>query len=146
MSPFLASGTADHGRARELAAARLDEAIPAAEAGWLEDHLAACPDCSAVAAEYDDQRSALRSLRLDTPEPPRDLWARTSAALESEGARGSWRPAWLRNSASGSATPSVATPLMLSITSPVKVGFVCGSRRVMPLTTSMPLVTCPMMV
>ncbi len=28
------------------------------------DHLAGCPDCGAVAAEYDDQRSALRSLRL----------------------------------------------------------------------------------
>ena len=34
----------------------------------------------------------------------------------------------------------------LSIASPVKVGFWVGSRRVRPLTTSMPLITCPKMV
>jgi hypothetical protein len=32
------------------------------------------------------------------------------------------------------------------IMSPVKVGFVVGSRRVRPLTTFMPLITCPNMV
>ena len=131
MSPFLASGTADHGRARELAAARLDEAVPAAEAGWLEDHLAACPDCSAVAAEYDDQRSALRSLRLDTPEPPRDLWARTSAALESEGARGSWRPAWLRVRT----VPLAPVAALMVVTIVVGAGLLNG-RGLFPDSTS----------
>jgi hypothetical protein len=40
-----------------------------------------------VAAEYDEQRLALRGLRHDQPQPPRDLWARTAAAIEAEPAR-----------------------------------------------------------
>ena len=79
-----ASGPADHARARELAALRLDEPLPTQEAAWLDDHLAACDPCRAVAADYDLGRSALRALRVATPQAPRDLWARTSAALEAE--------------------------------------------------------------
>ncbi len=88
------AGAADHDRARELAAARLDEVLSARDVAWLEDHLAACQDCSAVAAEYRAQSSLFGPLRMDTPEPPRDLWARTAAALESEGARGHRRAGW----------------------------------------------------
>jgi Putative zinc-finger len=99
MRPHLGRSTAaaDHDRARMLAAARLDETLPAGDADWLEAHLAACPDCRGVAAEYDEQRSFFSPLRLDTPEPPRDLWARTAAALESESARGYRRPGWRRS-------------------------------------------------
>jgi len=79
------AGAAVHDRARDLAATRLDEPLPAADLAWLEDHLAACADCAAVAAEYDEQRLSLRAFRLDLPEPPRDLWARTAAALDAEG-------------------------------------------------------------
>jgi len=79
------AGAADHDRARNLAATRLDEALAATDLAWLEDHLAACADCAAVAAEYDEQRVSLRAFRLDLPEPPRDLWARTAAALDAEG-------------------------------------------------------------
>ena len=37
--------------------------------GWLNDHLAWCGPCRAVAAEYDEQRLALRALRFDEPGP-----------------------------------------------------------------------------
>lgn len=76
----------DHDHARELAATRLADPLPPSDAAWLASHLAWCAPCRAVAAEYDTQRIALRSLRLDPPlPPPRDLWARTAARLETEG-------------------------------------------------------------
>ena len=53
---------------------------------WLDDHLAGCSACRAIAAAYETDRLALRALRDRQPEPPRDLWARTSAALERESA------------------------------------------------------------
>jgi WD40-like Beta Propeller Repeat len=74
----------EHERARTLAAQRLDEALDPADATWLTDHLAACESCRAIAAEYDADRVALRGLRDVAPRPPRDLWARTSAAIERE--------------------------------------------------------------
>ncbi len=82
---------ADHARARELAAARLDEVLPVRDATWLSTHFASCDACRAVADEYDLGRSALRALRATTPEPPRDLWARTTSALEAERGRRSRR-------------------------------------------------------
>ncbi len=78
---------ADHARARDLAAQRVDGPVAPDDAGWLNDHLAWCGPCRAVAAEYDEQRLALRALRHDQPVPPRDLWARTAAAIEAEPAR-----------------------------------------------------------
>ena len=64
--------------------------LGAEEAGWLDEHLAGCAPCAALAAQYAADRLALRSLRDATPEPPRDLWARTAAAIEREssGSRG----------------------------------------------------------
>ena len=73
-----------HERARVRAAERLDGPLGLAEATWLEEHLAACADCAAVAASYADDRAALRALRDTAPQPPRDLWARTAAAIERE--------------------------------------------------------------
>ncbi len=78
---------ADHTRARELAAQRVDGPIGPDDTGWLNDHLAWCGPCRAVAAEYDEQRLALRALRFDEPVPPRDLWARTAAKIEAEPSR-----------------------------------------------------------
>lgn len=75
---------ADHERARELAAERVDSAIEPDDAHWLNDHLAWCGPCRAVAAEYDEQRLSLRALRFEQPVPPRDLWARTAAKIEAE--------------------------------------------------------------
>ena len=52
------------------------------ESAWLDDHLAGCPACLATAEAYEADRLALRSLGATMPEPPRDLWARTSAGIE----------------------------------------------------------------
>jgi anti-sigma factor RsiW len=69
-----------HDRARMLAAESVDGSLAPGDAEWLDAHLGACPDCAAVAEEYRAIHLELGSLA--TPEPPRDLWARTSAALD----------------------------------------------------------------
>ena len=71
-----------HERARARAAERLDGPLGLTEAAWLDDHLAGCPSCAEIAAAYAADREALQTLRQDAPEPPRDLWARTAAAIE----------------------------------------------------------------
>lgn len=70
-----------HERARLLASAAVDETLEPSEAEWLDLHLAGCADCAAVAAEHAALHRELRS--LEAPEVPRDLWARTAAALDS---------------------------------------------------------------
>ena len=62
------------------------------ESTWLDEHLAGCASCTAVANAYEDDRLALRALRTQQPEPPRDLWARTAAAIESTEAGGRRTP------------------------------------------------------
>jgi hypothetical protein len=69
-----------HERARTLAATAIDVKLEAFEAAWLAEHLKACAECREVAAEYRAIHDELRSLK--EPLPPRDLWARTSAALD----------------------------------------------------------------
>jgi Putative zinc-finger/WD40-like Beta Propeller Repeat len=71
-----------HERARALASDRLDGSLAAADALWLDDHLATCDACRAVAVDFAANRELLRALPV--PEPPRDLWARTSVALDRE--------------------------------------------------------------
>jgi hypothetical protein len=78
----LARDAADHERALELASTRMDEVLPAGESAWLEAHLDRCDACRRVIGEYEVQRSALRALFAQRPEPPRDLWARTAAAMD----------------------------------------------------------------
>lgn len=86
------SRSADHSRARELAAARIDEPLVSEDASWLAEHLVACAECRGVAAGYDEQRVLLRVMRNSPPLAPRDLWARTAAAIEGGGGRSSrWR-------------------------------------------------------
>ena len=75
-----------HERARVRAAERLEEPLPSAEESWLESHLAGCEPCRATAEAYATDRLALRQLRDERPEPPRDLWARTAAGMEREAA------------------------------------------------------------
>ncbi|MFL5751130.1 MAG: zf-HC2 domain-containing protein [Chloroflexota bacterium] len=72
----------DHARARARAAERLDGPLDPAEAAWLDGHLGSCARCAAVAADYSAQRHELRALRDREPLPPRDLWARTAAAID----------------------------------------------------------------
>jgi hypothetical protein len=76
--------TTSHARARADLSDRLDGVLDPGEAGWLDEHLAGCAECRAAAAEYEADRDALRSLRDLRPVPPRDLWARTAAAIEHE--------------------------------------------------------------
>ena len=73
-----------HVRARADLSDQLDGPLEPREASWLEGHLEACPDCRVIAAAYVAQQLELRGLRDRIPPPPRDLWARTSAAIESE--------------------------------------------------------------
>ncbi|HET9083609.1 MAG TPA: zf-HC2 domain-containing protein [Candidatus Limnocylindrales bacterium] len=74
-----------HERARARLAERLDGPLELEESTWLDEHMTGCASCAAVAAAYAADRQALRGLRDQPPEPPRDLWARTAAAIEAEG-------------------------------------------------------------
>jgi hypothetical protein len=69
-----------HERARLLASEAIDTDLQRGDAEWLAAHLDGCPECRTVADDYCALRDELRSLAV--PEPPRDLWARTSAALD----------------------------------------------------------------
>ena len=51
---------------------------------WLAGHLEACAECRNDREAYLADRSLVRGLREATPEPPRDLRARTMAALDRE--------------------------------------------------------------
>lgn len=73
-----------HDRARAALSDRLDDVLDAGEGSWLDDHLHGCRACRRVAAAYEADRAALRKLRSTPPIPPRDLWARTAAAIERE--------------------------------------------------------------
>lgn len=75
---------AEHERARHLAAQRLAAPLDDGEAEWLAAHLTWCAPCRAVHEEYQAQRLELRSLRLDIPPTPRDMWARTSSSIDRE--------------------------------------------------------------
>lgn len=73
-----------HERARVRSAERLAGPLNRDEEAWLEQHLAECASCAAIAAQYASQRDELRALAAQPVEPPRDLWARTAAAIERE--------------------------------------------------------------
>ncbi len=77
-------GSSPHERAQARIAERLDLALEPDESAWLERHLADCAGCRSVADAYAADRAELRSLRRQSIDPPRDLWARTSAAIERE--------------------------------------------------------------
>ena len=76
-----------HDRARALTSSEMLESLAAADAGWLAGHLESCAECRQEREAFLADRALLRGLRERTPEPPRVLWARTSAAIERE-ARG----------------------------------------------------------
>jgi predicted anti-sigma-YlaC factor YlaD len=90
-----------HRRARELMSQRFDEPLEATDESWLTEHLAGCDSCRAIAAEYEADHLALLGLRDIELAPPRDLWARTSAAIEQE--KGSRRGASSRPTGPSSA-------------------------------------------
>ncbi len=75
-------GYLTHEQARMWLAERIDWPLDRERADSLEAHLAGCPDCRAVDREHEDVRLAFRELAQ--PIPPRDLPARTLAALDAE--------------------------------------------------------------
>lgn len=89
-----AHSVATHERARDLAATRVDWPLEPDDGRWLDEHLSTCLSCRSVAAAYESDRLALRILRDRQPEPPRDLWARTAAALERESTSRGGRSRW----------------------------------------------------
>ncbi len=76
-----------HDRARSLTSAGMLEPLSIEDEAWLAGHHESCAECSQEREAFLADRALLRGLRERTPEPPRDLWARTSAAIERE-ARG----------------------------------------------------------
>jgi hypothetical protein len=76
-----------HDRARALASQEMVEPLRDDESAWLARHLEACSDCGREREAFLADRELLRSLRDRTPEPPRDLWAKTAAALDRESRR-----------------------------------------------------------
>jgi hypothetical protein len=82
---------ASHDRARALMSAGFIGPLPDPDQAWLDDHVARCPECRADQEGYLADRALLQSLRDAPPAPPRDLWARTAAAIEREGRAGGRR-------------------------------------------------------
>jgi hypothetical protein len=118
-----------HERARTLLAERLTEQIDAADVAWLEEHLAGCEPCRAVDAEYRVDRRELRI--LTAPEPPRDLWARTSAALDAERRRHPRRDEVVARgsrSSAGARSVRLTPPIALGIAAVIVGAFVVGSQ------------------
>jgi anti-sigma factor RsiW len=73
---------ATHDRARAMSSQRLLEPLDADDEAWLSRHLDACAECRREDAAFAADRELLRSLRDNPIRPPRDLWAKTSAALD----------------------------------------------------------------
>lgn len=143
MSPLFRDA-AGHDRARELAALRVDEPLEPADAAWLDAHLTACDDCAAVAGAYDEDRLLFAALREAQPVPPRDLWARTAAAIDAESpaSRPARRlfglPVVTRAPAAAVATVSlVPIAAVTAVAVLVGSGFLNGSP-VVPLTAGSP--------
>lgn len=78
---------AAHDRARSLTSDEMLEPLGETEATWLARHLDRCSECRREREGMLADRELLRGLRAKSPEPPRDLWARTSARIDREAAR-----------------------------------------------------------
>jgi hypothetical protein len=76
-----------HDRARMLMSDGLLATLEPDDAAWLGRHLDGCAECRRDWKAFRADHRLLRSLRDTSPEPPRDLWARTSAALDREAQR-----------------------------------------------------------
>jgi hypothetical protein len=73
-----------HDRARMLMSDGLLATLEPDDAAWLGRHLDGCVECGRDWKAFRADHRLLQGLRDTTPEPPRDLWARTSAALDRE--------------------------------------------------------------
>ena len=75
-----------HDRARALISTELLGPLDDDESAWLARHLDGCAECTRDRDAYAADSALLRSLRDTAPPPPRDLWARTAAAIDREAA------------------------------------------------------------
>ena len=82
---------ASHDRARALISASFLGPLGDPDQAWLDGHLGRCPECRADREGYIADRAMLQALRDTPPVPPRDLWARTAAAIQQEAASRSRR-------------------------------------------------------
>ncbi|HJP88728.1 MAG TPA: hypothetical protein VJ850_06845 [Candidatus Limnocylindrales bacterium] len=73
-----------HDRAHALTATEMLEPLDEIQTVWLAGHLEGCAECRNDREAYLADRSLLRGLRDAVPVPPRDLRARTMAALDRE--------------------------------------------------------------
>lgn len=78
---------ASHDRARMLMSDGLLVELSTEDAAWLGRHLDGCAECGRDWKAFRADRKLLRTLRTQPIEPPRDLWARTAAALDREAER-----------------------------------------------------------
>ena len=115
--------TSTHEHARTLLAERLSEPLDMENAAWLDGHLADCQECRLVDTEYRAAREALKA--LIAPIPPRDLWARTSAALD-RAERRPRRP-WAISTASLGGLGRSRGGIGAAIAAVVMVAFLAGS-------------------
>jgi hypothetical protein len=76
-----------HDRARQLWSIAMIEPLDDRDSAWLDSHLAGCGECRLERDAQLEDQGLLRSLRDQPIQPPRDLWARTAAAIERESAR-----------------------------------------------------------
>ncbi len=76
-----------HDRARMLMSEGLLVTLAPDDATWLARHLDGCAECGRDWKAFRADHRLLRAAREQPPEPPRDLWARTSAALDREAQR-----------------------------------------------------------
>jgi anti-sigma factor RsiW len=109
-----------HQQARALVAERLDWPLAEDRAAALESHLEGCPACRAVEAQHRAARVALH--QLSQPAPPRDLPARTLAALDLEAGRLRWARPTTRLRSSPQSGAGLAFASLVSIGLAVVVG------------------------
>ena len=138
----MARGRASHTAWRELIAARLDRPLTRAETRSLAAHLRDCATCRQVEHDYREQRSLLRA--LPQRPVPRDLWPRTSAALDREVARRSYRGArpWRGLSFDGmsGAARRASAPSAALLTTLAALGVIAalGVTQLMPALDALP--------
>jgi anti-sigma factor RsiW len=114
-----------HARARSGLSDRLDGVLEPSEGRWLDEHLTSCRECREAADTYDAQRLVLRAARGHAPEPPRDLWARTAAAIENESG---FRDRARRGAGAGRRSLVLSPAFVAAIAVTVVVGTLISSR------------------
>jgi hypothetical protein len=133
--------TDDHDRALDLAALRIDEALDAADAAWLDGHLALCDGCADTAEELASDADLFAPLRETAPTPPRDLWARTAAAIDAE--RGARRGGFVRGRVFGVPAAALAPVAGVAVVALVASSLLLNGQPVVPVApgTGVPVPT-----